>query len=133
MDELTSTERKHLRGLAHALKPVVQLGGHGLTDAIVSEVDLALEHHELIKVRLVGERDDRTTVAEAIASRGRAGLVGTIGGVAILFRRHPEPEKRKILLPGEAPPKPKKVRKPAGTGDKASAKDRPTRRSAATR
>lgn len=112
MDELTSTERKYLRGLAHALKPVVQLGGQGLSDAVLREVDLALEHHELIKVRLVGDRDDRATLADELAARSRSELVGTIGSVAILYRRHPEIEKRKIALPGEAPPKPKRKPRP---------------------
>lgn len=111
MNELTSTERKYLRGLAHGLKPVVQLGNQGLTDAVMREIDLALEHHELVKVRLVGERDDRAAAAQEVATRGRSELVGTIGGVAILFRRHPEAEKRKVLLPGDAPPKPKKKRR----------------------
>lgn len=117
MSELTSTERKHLRGLAHDLKPVVQLGGQGLTDAVMREVELALEHHELIKIRLVGDRDDRAEAALEVAIRGRSELVGTIGGVAILFRRHPKPEKRKILLPGETPPKPKKrpAKKPSSS------------------
>lgn len=112
MNQLTSTERKHLRGMAHALKPVVQLGGQGITDAVAREVELALEHHELIKVRLVGDREGRAAVALEIAVRGRSELVGTIGGIAVLFRRHPEPEKRKILLPGETPPKPKKKLRP---------------------
>lgn len=95
---LTGTQRKRLRGLAHSLKPVVHVGQNGLAPAVVDEVDRALGHHELVKVKLAGERDERQELAEELARRVRGELVGTIGTMAILFRRHPDPEARKIEL-----------------------------------
>lgn len=95
---LTGTQRKRLRGLAHSLKPVVQVGQKGLAAPVVGEVDRALGHHELVKVKLAGERDEREELAHEIAERLRAELVGTIGTMAILYRRHPDREARKIEL-----------------------------------
>lgn len=96
--ELTSAQRKRLRGLAHPLEPVVQVGQKGLVRSVVDEVDRALGHHELIKVKLAGEREERRELALELARRVGAGLVGVIGTVAILYRRHPDPDARKITL-----------------------------------
>lgn len=88
---LSSAECRALRAQAHSLKPVVQTGGKGLTDAVIAEVDIALETHELIKLRLAGmERDNRRLAAREVAQRCRADLVGTIGAIVILYRPRPE-------------------------------------------
>lgn len=99
MTELTGAQRRHLRGLAHGLRPAVQVGQRGLTDAVAAEVDRALERHELIKVKLAGDRQERRALAEAVADRFGAHLAGTIGSMAILYRRHPDPQARKVRLP----------------------------------
>ncbi len=96
--DLTGAQRKTLRGLAHSLDPVVRLGQRGLTDAVVAEIDHALDSHELIKVKLGGDRDERRSTAEEIGPRVGAALVGTIGTVAIFYRRQRDPEKRRIRL-----------------------------------
>ena len=75
------------RGLAHALKPVVLLGQHGLSDAALAEIGLALEHHELIKVRMNAPEDKKTAAVE-LAARAEAELCGVIGHTVILFRRN---------------------------------------------
>lgn len=99
MDELTSSQRKHLRGLAHGLEPVVQIGKQGLTAGTLAQVDQALAVHELVKVRFVGSKDEKREILAEAASHLGAHQVGTIGHVGILYRRHAEPEKRKIRLP----------------------------------
>ena len=96
--ELTGKQKKQLRGLAHDLDPVVQLGKEGLTDAVVAQVDRALDAHELIKVRLAGERDERAAQAAALAVATGAATAGTVGHVAILYRRHRDPDKRRIRV-----------------------------------
>ena len=95
---LSSAERKKLRGLAHALKPLVTVGRGGLSAGALREIDLALTHHELVKVRLAAERDERAALAEAIAAKLRCGVAGTIGQVAILYRQDPDPEERRVEL-----------------------------------
>ena len=56
-----STKQKHLKGLAHPLKPVVMLGNNGLTEGVLAEIEQALEHHELIKVKIASEDRDTKT------------------------------------------------------------------------
>lgn len=95
---LKPSQKRYLRGLAHALKPVIQVGNKGLTPALVAEFSSALEHHELIKVRLAG--DDRDARADQIAELRKAGaaeLIQNIGKVATFFRRNDEAPR--IALP----------------------------------
>jgi RNA-binding protein len=99
MSELTGKQRRWLRARAHGLEPVVHVGGKGLTDAVVAETDRALEAHELIKVRLVGDREEREEAAAALAERCRAEALGIVGNVAMLYRRHAEAERRRLRPP----------------------------------
>jgi RNA-binding protein len=97
--ELTEKQRRHLKGLAHPLKPVILMGNSGLTDAVIAETDNALAHHELIKVRLPGlEREERDAALALLAERTRSAMVTRIGHVAVLYRRHAEVPR--IVLPG---------------------------------
>jgi RNA-binding protein len=96
---LTQSQRRHLKGLAHHLKPVVMIGQHGLTDNVINEIEIALDAHELIKVRVSGaDRDDRKAMQETIGNRCSAELVQSIGHIAVFFRRNSE--KPKIELKG---------------------------------
>ena len=101
MGRLNGFERAHLRGLAHRLKPVVQVGQKGVTEALVRAVDRALENHELIKVKFVDlkEKDEKQAVARTLEEAVRCELVGMIGHTGLFFRRHADPEKRKVRLP----------------------------------
>ena len=95
---LTSAQNRFLRGQAHDLKAMLQVGGKGITDTLVAEVDLALEHHELIKIKVGAEdRDARDAMIEQIAQRTDAALVHRIGHTAVLYR--PSKDKRQIVLP----------------------------------
>jgi RNA-binding protein len=86
---LTSRQRKHLRGLSHALEPAVHVGHAGVTDAVVTSVDEALLAHELVKVRL-HEPEDKRGDAERLAEATAAALCGLVGHTVILYRPHPE-------------------------------------------
>lgn len=98
--KLSSKQASYLKGLAHALDPVVRLGKAGLTDGALAEVDGALKAHELIKVRLEREAAIETVdLREAIESLS-ASLVGQVGRVCIVYRRHPKLPK--IELPRAA-------------------------------
>jgi RNA-binding protein len=101
MPTLTSSQAKYLRGLAHNLKPVVFVGQKGVNPAVLESVREALAAHELIKVRF-RDLDDRRILAQGTAEVQRqtdSFLAGAIGHVAIFYRPHPDPEKRKISLP----------------------------------
>ncbi len=84
---LSNTQIRYLRGLAHALKPVILIGAKGLTDAVLEELDGALEHHELVKVRIAADdREARDAIVAALVARSGATLVQRIGNIACLFR-----------------------------------------------
>lgn len=95
---LTAAQTRFLRGQAHDLKAMLQVGGKGITDALVSELDLSLEHHELIKVKVGAEdREARDAMIAELAERTDAALVQRIGHTAVLYR--PSKERRQIVLP----------------------------------
>lgn len=87
---LTTRERAHLKARAHAMEPRVQIGKTGLTDAVVSEIDRALKAHELIKVKILADRDERDAIAAAMCERADAALVQQVGKIAILWRPKPD-------------------------------------------
>jgi RNA-binding protein len=101
MKELTSTQAKYLRGIAHGLKPVVYVGQKGITDALISSTEEAFDRHELIKIKFIDfkEKNQKTDIAKALESRTGSHLAGIIGHIAILYRQHPDPGKQKIVLP----------------------------------
>src|SRR5688500_11599479 len=95
---LTEKQRRHLKGLAHPLKPVILMGNAGLTEAVISATAQALGDHELVKVRLPGmERDDRDAALALLAERTGSEMVTRIGHVAVLYRRNSE--LARIVLP----------------------------------
>lgn len=96
---LTGAQRQWLRGQAHALSPAVQLGRQGLSEAALRQIDAALAAHELIKVQAIVPRKEKGALAETLAERLGAEVAGVIGHVFILYRRHPDPAKRRIELP----------------------------------
>jgi RNA-binding protein len=97
----SSAQRKELRKLAHHLEPLVWIGKDGLSDDVVGATVEALDSHELIKVKLLALKEERKTVARDLADRADAVLAGVIGHVIILYREHPDEEKRKIKLESE--------------------------------
>ena len=95
---LTAAQIRFLRGQAHGLKAMLQVGGKGVTPALVTEVGQALEDHELIKVKVAAEdREARAALIDALAAEAGAALVQRIGHTAVLYR--PSREKRQIVLP----------------------------------
>jgi RNA-binding protein len=95
---LSEKQKKHLRRLAHALNPIVMLGNAGLTDGVVSELDRALNDHELVKVSArVGAREARDAALDGLAARTRALLVQRIGNVGVFYRKRADLPK--ILIP----------------------------------
>lgn len=88
---LTNAERKDLKSRAHPLNPVVMIGGAGLTQPVLQEIDRGLGSHELIKVRLAAaDRETREQTAEDIAEALSCAVVQIIGNVLVLFRPRPE-------------------------------------------
>ena len=94
---LTTKQRQFLKGLAHHLSPVVMLGGNGLTEGVLVEIDNALNHHELIKVKIAGaDREVKQLIIDAIVRETKAVNVQTIGHILVLYRQSDD---KKITLP----------------------------------
>ncbi|OQP35308.1 ribosome assembly RNA-binding protein YhbY [Pantoea latae] len=94
---LSTKQKQHLKGLAHPLKPVVMIGGNGLTEGVLAEIESALEHHELIKVKVASEdRETKQLIVEAIVRETKASNVQVIGKTLVLYRPSKE---SKISLP----------------------------------
>ncbi len=88
---LNKNQIKHLRGLCHALNPVVMLGQKGLTQEVLDELEIALTHHELVKIKLgIDDREQRQKIADSICETTNAECVQAIGKTISIFRRNPK-------------------------------------------
>jgi RNA-binding protein len=80
----------------------VQIGAAGVTAGVIAALDAALRDHELVKIRITRERDERGEIAGAVAEQTRSAVAGLVGHVAVLYRPAPDPERRRIALPSKA-------------------------------
>ena len=95
---LSPSQKRYLRGLAHDLSPVIMTGNKGVTPAVINEFAIALDHHELVKVKLgTDDRVERDAQIDAMATASAAEVVQRIGRVACFYRRNKE--QPKLALP----------------------------------
>ncbi|MBK9117258.1 MAG: YhbY family RNA-binding protein [Betaproteobacteria bacterium] len=110
MKPLSPAERRALRAQAHHLDPVVLVGQHGLTPAVLHEIDLALLKHELVKVRIAtDDRAAREAALVQLAADLECAPVQHLGKVLVLWR--PNPDKKQKETP---PPAPRPARRTSG-------------------
>lgn len=83
-------EKKKLKAQAHPLHPVIMIGQAGLTDAVIKETNIALDTHELIKVRIRAEREERRQIGQQLCAETGAELIQSIGQIAVLYRKNPD-------------------------------------------
>jgi len=96
MSKLTGDQRRRLKGQAHALKPRVQIGRNGVTEAAVANIHKALHDHELVKIKYLEHKDERKTLTARVAEETGSIIIDEIGNTATLYRRSPDPAKRNI-------------------------------------
>lgn len=83
--------KQNLKAKAHHLKPVVLMGVKGLTEAVITETDIALQAHELIKVKINGaEKEDRVNMADELCQKLNANLIQMIGNTIVIYRKNEE-------------------------------------------
>jgi RNA-binding protein len=97
MKVLTNTFKAHLKKLAHKLKPVVMIGQKGMTDTLLQAVDKALEDHELIKIKFIDYKDEKTELIDKIVQTTDAMLVNLLGNIATIYRENPKLAKDKKI------------------------------------
>jgi RNA-binding protein len=98
---LTSAQTKRLRAEGHRLKlkPVVIIGQKGLSDNLHAEIDGALDHHELVKIRIPGlDKAGKRELCLGICARHKAQLIQSIGNVIVIYRSNPDIDRFAKLL-----------------------------------
>ena len=87
--EMNTKQIKHLKSLGHKLNPIVTVGQHGMKESINTELDIALDYHQLVKIKVsVGDRDARDELINTLVGTHSAQLVQRIGNVALLYRKN---------------------------------------------
>jgi RNA-binding protein len=94
---LSGKQRRALRALGHHLKPLVQVGHQGVSEALVAALEQALHDHELVKVRLLETAPGtKATLAAALAVSSEAEVAQVLGRTVLLYR--PRPDNPKIRI-----------------------------------
>lgn len=94
---ITPRQRRELRALGHHLNPIVAVGKEGVTEGVVSALDVALTTHELVKVRIGQNCElDKHEAAATLAEQTGSEIASVLGNTILLYRRHPE--KPKLLV-----------------------------------
>lgn len=94
---LTGKQKNYLRGIAHSKNPIVTIGGKGLTEAVMNEIELALDQHELLKIKLpTNSKAEKTALLAQITAQSNSEPVQLIGRVVVIYRATDE---HKITLP----------------------------------
>lgn len=87
---MDAVKKKKFKSEAHHLNPVVIIGQAGFTEAVLAEIEIALDCHELIKIKIRAERDDRKAICDEICKATQAELVQAIGQVIVIYRLNPK-------------------------------------------
>ena len=96
--KLTNNQKKYLRSIAHDLKPVVMIGQHGLSEAVLAEIRSTMAIHELLKIKVRAEnREEKQQIIDKIVEFSEAAIVQVIGGVLVIYK--PFEEDPVIVLP----------------------------------
>ena len=94
---LSTKQKQFLKGIAHDKKAIIQLGNNGLTEGVIAEIELALGHHELIKVKIpTDDKQEKQLIADAIVRETGATAIQIIGHVVILYKASDD---NKIQIP----------------------------------
>jgi len=98
MSDLTSKEKKHLRSLGQRIHAMASVGKAGMSESVIKGIQALLEQHELVKVRIpAGGGDERTAMAEELASLTQSQPVALVGRMVLLYRPNEQlPDKRRI-------------------------------------
>jgi len=94
---LSTKQKQFLKGLAHKLNPVILMGSNGFTEGVLAEIEIALDSHELIKIKISGStRETKALIVDAILRETGAEKVQVIGNVLVIYR---PTEDKKIEIP----------------------------------
>lgn len=99
---LTGKQKRHLRALGHKLKPLIQIGKKEIETALIDETNSALDHHELIKVKILEScLLDKHEASETLSGACNADVAQILGKTFLLYRPAKTPV---IILPAADKP-----------------------------
>jgi RNA-binding protein len=97
MEKLSNKQLSFLRGLAHKSITTVQVGKNGVSEAVVSDMNLKLSEHELVKVKMsCSDQSELKVLVDQIIEKLNASTVQIVGHTIVLYRAHPEEPKIKL-------------------------------------
>jgi RNA-binding protein len=96
---LTGKQKAYLKKLIHASKPVVMIGGKGVSEQVIKTINEELALKELIKIKFVEFQEEKKELFPQIAEQVGAIAIDLIGNMGILYRQNEDPEKQKIKIP----------------------------------
>lgn len=94
---LTNPELRKLKALAQRLEPVLHIGKAGLSEGFYKSLEQALLCHELVKIKFSAFKEEKKELTPQLVEKSGTSLVMRVGNVAVVYRAHPEPDKRRIL------------------------------------
>jgi len=88
---ITKDQKKYLRSLLHNRGIIIWIGQNGLTENVMTEIEAALDHHELVKIRVrTGDSTQRDLILEQICDKTGAEPVQKIGSIVSVYRANPD-------------------------------------------
>lgn len=93
---LNEEQKKKLKTMAQSIKPMIQIGKQGITEATLENIDIKLDDHELIKIKYNEHKEERIQLTQQIAEQTSSEIINKIGNTAVLYRRSRIPNRRKI-------------------------------------
>lgn len=87
---MNSATKKKFKAQAHSLKPVIIVGQSGLKESVIKEIEITLNTHELIKIKIRDEKEVRNKIRDEIVAETHSELIQTIGQIIVIYRKKPE-------------------------------------------
>jgi RNA-binding protein len=84
--------KKGLRTIGHGLKAVVTVAGNGLSENVIAELNRALDDHELIKLKIFGDKSERAEIVDSLKDIPDTAIIQVVGGMALIYRASREPD-----------------------------------------
>ena len=84
---MNSEKKKQFKAQAHVLKPVIIIGQNGLTESVLKEIEITLETHELIKIKIRADREERKQICQQIVTKTQSEQIQTIGQILVIYRK----------------------------------------------
>ena len=96
MEPLNNSQLRQLKGKAQLLEPVLNIGKEGLSNGFLKSMEVALDSHELLKVKFVAFKEEKKQLAPLLAEKTNSHLIMRVGNVAVFYRAQSDPAKRRI-------------------------------------